>query len=60
MELYTIVVTNKKTNKVVSLFMTDKEVKFLLKRAVLRKENDSRELNIEYSHLSNIDSWITL
>ena len=55
MELYTIAVTNKKTNKVVSLFMTDKEVKFLLKRAVLRKEN----VNIEYSHLS-IDSWITL
>jgi len=60
MELYTIAVTNKKTNKVVSLFMTDKEVKFLLKRAVLRKENDFRGLNIEYSHLSNIDSWITL
>ena len=60
MELYTIAVTDKKTNKVVSLFMTDKEVKFLLKRAVLRKENDFRGLNIEYSHLSNIDSWITL
>jgi len=60
MELYTIAVTDKKTKKVVSLFMTDKEVKFLLKRAVLRKENGFRGLNIEYSHLSNIDSWITL
>ena len=60
MELYAITVTDKKTNKVVSLFITDKEVKFLLKRAVLRKENDFRELSIEYSHLKGIDSWITL
>ncbi len=60
MELYTIAVTEKKTNKVVSLFMTDQEVKFLLKRAVLRREKDFREVSIEYSHLKGIDSWITL
>ena len=60
MELYTIAVTDKKTNKVVSLFMTDQEVKFLLKRAVLRREKDFRELSIEYSHLKGIDSWIRL
>jgi len=40
--------------------MTDQEVKFLLKRAVLRREKDFREVSIEYSHLKGIDSWITL